>query len=109
MRLKIMGLWFMGTSFSPVMARHRNIWTKRNFRREYMNLGKLSKVDLRTIWESEAGDFTRGRSSENIKLLGDTIGLELEVEAQEKEVGLSCRYSLQGYCYEQLGVDRKSD
>lgn len=53
-----------------------------------MNLGKLEKVDLRQIWESEAGDFTPWLATEdNIKLLGDTIGLELEVEAQEKEVG----------------------
>jgi len=53
-----------------------------------MNLGMLSKVDLRTIWESEATDFTPWLAqTDNIKLLGETIGLELEVEAQEKEVG----------------------
>jgi hypothetical protein len=51
-------------------------------------LGKLEKVDLRRIWDTEAGDFTPWLATEdNIKLLGDTIGLELEVEAQEKEVG----------------------
>lgn len=53
-----------------------------------MDLGRLEKVDLRRIWETEAGDFTPWLAQEeNIKLLGDTIGLELEVEAQEKEVG----------------------
>lgn len=53
-----------------------------------MNLGKLQKVDLRQIWETEANDFTPWLAQEeNIKLLGDTVGLELEVEAQEKEVG----------------------
>jgi hypothetical protein len=53
-----------------------------------MNLGKLERIDLRQIWETEAGDFTPWLAKEsNIKLLGDTIGLELEVEAQEKEVG----------------------
>jgi hypothetical protein len=53
-----------------------------------MNLGKLEKVDLRQIWETEAGDFTPWLAQEeNIKLLGDTVGLELEVEAQEKAVG----------------------
>ncbi|MDH4183417.1 MAG: DUF4268 domain-containing protein [Nitrospinota bacterium] len=51
-------------------------------------LGKLEKVDLREFWESEAGDFTPWLAQEqNIALLGETIGLELEVEAQEKNVG----------------------
>jgi hypothetical protein len=51
-------------------------------------LGKLKKIDLRNIWETEAGDFTPWLAQEeNIRLLGDTIGLDLEVEAQEKEVG----------------------
>lgn len=53
-----------------------------------MNLGKLEKIDLRQVWETEAANFTPWLAQEeNIKLLGDTIGLELEVEAQEKEVG----------------------
>jgi hypothetical protein len=52
------------------------------------NLGRLERVDLRVVWEKEAEDFTPwlGRP-ENIALLGDAIGLELEVEAQEKDVG----------------------
>jgi len=51
-------------------------------------LGRLEKVDLRTIWTSEAGSFTPWLAlEENIKLLGETIGLDLEVEAQEKNVG----------------------
>jgi len=51
-------------------------------------LGKFEKVELRDIWESEAGDFTPWLAKEeNLKLLGDTIGLELELEAQEKNVG----------------------
>ncbi|WP_339907195.1 DUF4268 domain-containing protein [Symmachiella dynata] len=52
------------------------------------NLGRLEKVELRNIWTTEAGDFTPWLAGEaNIALLGDTIGIELEVEAQEKEVG----------------------
>ena len=52
------------------------------------NLGRLEKVDLREAWVSESSDFTPWLASvENIELLGDAIGLELEVEAQEKEVG----------------------
>ena len=52
-------------------------------------LGRLEKVDPRIYWEREDIDFTPWLALvENIKLLGDTIGIELEVEAQEKGVGL---------------------
>lgn len=53
-----------------------------------MKLGKIEKLDLRDIWANEASDFTPWLAKEeNIKLLGDTIGIELEVESQEKSVG----------------------
>lgn len=52
-------------------------------------LGRLEKVDLREVWLSEAGDFTPWLAlEENLALIGETIGLELELEAQEKNVGL---------------------
>ncbi|MCG7983785.1 DUF4268 domain-containing protein [Candidatus Thiodiazotropha endoloripes] len=52
------------------------------------SLGRLEKVDLRNFWSSEAGDFTPWLAQdENISLLGEAVGLELEVEAQEKSVG----------------------
>lgn len=52
------------------------------------NLGRLERVDLRNVWTTEAGDFTPWLAEEdNLRLLGDTIGLELELEAQEKDVG----------------------
>ena len=52
------------------------------------NLGRLKKIDLREVWKSEATGFTPWLAQEeNIKLLGDTIGIELEVESQEQEVG----------------------
>jgi len=52
------------------------------------NLARLQKVDLRDIWQTEARDFTPWLAmDENLRLLGDTIGLELELEAQEKSVG----------------------
>ncbi len=51
-------------------------------------LGKLEKVDLKTIWENEAYNFTPWLAQkENLELLGDTIGIELVLEAQEKSVG----------------------
>ncbi|PQO33286.1 DUF4268 domain-containing protein [Blastopirellula marina] len=51
-------------------------------------LGRLEPVQLREAWLSEAGDFTPWLAEEeNIQLLGETIGIELEVEAQEKSVG----------------------
>lgn len=52
------------------------------------NLATLKKVELREIWSSEAQDFTPWLAlQENIALLGNTLDMELEVEACEKEVG----------------------
>ena len=52
------------------------------------SLGRLDSVELRKAWESESGDFTPWLArEENLKLLGETIGIELECEAQEKDVG----------------------
>ena len=40
------------------------------------------------MWSKEAGDFTPWLAQDkNLSLLGETIGLELELEAQEKNVG----------------------
>ena len=51
-------------------------------------LGRLAKVGLREAWLSESGDFTPWLAQEeNLSLLGDAIGIELELESQEKEVG----------------------
>lgn len=53
-----------------------------------MSLGRLQKVGLRSIWETEDRDFTPWLAKEqNIELLAKTLGLNLEVEAQEKPVG----------------------
>jgi hypothetical protein len=50
--------------------------------------GNLNKINLREAWEDEARDFTPWLAQEeNIALLGDAIGIELEVEAREKNVG----------------------
>ena len=51
-------------------------------------LGRLTKVPPRKFWEDEEVDFTPWLADEeNIGLLGETIGVELEVEAQERNVG----------------------
>ena len=52
------------------------------------NLGRLQKVELRNVWQSEASDFTPWLAQDdNLKLLGEAIGIDLECEAQEKGVG----------------------
>lgn len=51
-------------------------------------LGTLQRVGLRDIWYSEASDFTPWLAEpHNLVQLGNTIGMELELEAQEKNVG----------------------
>jgi hypothetical protein len=56
--------------------------------KDLLLLGKLERVELRDIWKNEAGDFTPWLAKEeNIAILGETIGRELEVEAQEQNVG----------------------
>jgi len=51
-------------------------------------LGRLERVDLRAAWQTEAGEFTPWLAKEdNLALLGETIGIDLELEATEKNVG----------------------
>lgn len=51
-------------------------------------IGRLESVDVRTVWESESADFTPWLAQEeSLKLLGDAVGLDLELEAQEQTVG----------------------
>jgi hypothetical protein len=51
-------------------------------------LGKLERVDLRSIWTTEAQDFTPWLArEENLAELGKAIGLELELVGQEQYVG----------------------
>lgn len=55
---------------------------------ETKSLGRLQRVDLREVWASEAQDFTPWLAKEdNLAILGETIGLELELESQEQNVG----------------------
>jgi hypothetical protein len=48
----------------------------------------LVQIDLRKVWTDEARDFTPWLAKdENLALLGEVIGMDLELEAQEKNVG----------------------
>jgi hypothetical protein len=51
-------------------------------------LGRIERVELRSIWTSEDKHFTPWLAQpENLKILEETLGIELELEAQEKYVG----------------------
>ena len=51
-------------------------------------LGTLESVDLRQIWLDEARDFTPWLAqAENLQLLSNAVGLELEFEGMEMPVG----------------------
>lgn len=51
-------------------------------------LGRLQQVDLRNIWNSESRDFTPWLAhADNLKLLGDSLDIELELIDQECSVG----------------------
>ncbi len=54
-----------------------------------LELGRLERIlDLRSIWANEPTEFTPWLAKESsLKQLGDSIGIELELEAQEKNVG----------------------
>lgn len=51
-------------------------------------LGRIDRVELRSIWTSEDRHFTPWLAQpENLELLGAALGIDLELEAQEKDVG----------------------
>ena len=66
------------------------------------SLGRLERMDLRQIWESEAQHFTPWLAEEdNLAILAETIGMELELEAVERSVGpfradILCKSTLDG-------------
>lgn len=52
------------------------------------NFGKLERVDLREGWSNEAQSFTPWLAKEeNLTLLGETLDIQLELEAKEQSVG----------------------
>lgn len=51
-------------------------------------LGRLERIDLREIWRTEAQDFTPWLAKpDNLASLSEALGIELELEAQERTVG----------------------
>ena len=51
-------------------------------------LARLARVDLRTVWTTEAQDFTPWLAQpENLAVLSDALNMELETEGQEERVG----------------------
>ena len=81
-------------------------------------LGKLVKVDLRKVWEHEARDFSDWLAKdENLSLLSDELGIEIEVIGTEESSGRfrvdilviafdSCLAS-DGIAIETFGVDAR--
>jgi hypothetical protein len=51
-----------------------------------VSFGNLERVDLRKAWANEAAQFTPW-VAENLALLGDAVGLSLELDRTEKPVG----------------------
>ena len=51
-----------------------------------VELARIEKVNVRDIWPNEAADFTPWLG-EHMSELGEALGLELEVQAQEAPVG----------------------
>lgn len=55
---------------------------------EKPNLGTLESVALESVWQHEATSFTPWLAQpENIRILGDTLGMDLELDDQEVAVG----------------------
>ena len=49
-------------------------------------IGTLEQLPVRSVWPKEAGDFTPWLA-ENVELMSDALGMELELEGKEVSVG----------------------
>ena len=55
---------------------------------EKMNLGRIESVPVREVWRHEAQDFTKWLArEENLSMLGEACGLDLELVDTESAVG----------------------
>jgi hypothetical protein len=63
-------------------------WYSLGMTTPYDKLGKLERIDLRDVWGNESSDFTPWLArEESLSLLGDTLGLDLELQGREQVVG----------------------
>ncbi len=66
------------------------------------NLKSLTPVDLSTVWEIEPQHFTPWLAQEeNLTRLGETLGIDLELKAQERNIrdlraDLLCKNTVEG-------------
>lgn len=51
-----------------------------------VSLGKIEKLDVRDVWSREDQDFTPWLA-ENLSLLGEALGMDIELEEREAPVG----------------------
>lgn len=59
------------------------------FEQQEIELSRLEKIDVRSVWQHEAMSFTPWLArNENLQLLGNAIHMPLQLEAQEKWIGL---------------------
>ena len=66
------------------------------------NLGRLQKVELREFFKDEARDFTPWLAEEeNLELLSDTLGIDIELENTEVRIGK--------FSADIVGLDRSSN
>jgi len=67
-----------------------------------IHLGRLEKVELREFFKDEARDFTPWLAEENnLELLGDTLGIDIELEDTEVRIGK--------FSADIVGLDRSSN
>lgn len=60
-----------------------------NENRSDIRLGRLKRVDIRSVWQNESTNFTPWLSQEdNLSLLGDAIGVSLELVGTEQSMGV---------------------
>lgn len=53
-----------------------------------VELGAFERLDVRSVWKHEANNFTRWLAQpENLNLLGETLGIGLELVASEQWIG----------------------
>lgn len=64
-------------------------------------LGRLERVELRNIWQSESSHFTPWLArKENLDVLGETLGLDLEkkkrasCDASTRNIAPGCRHAI---------------